>query len=245
VRIASSTLTLLLALGLGASPASAELKRFRIGRSVDGRPIRVVERGDHSSRNDVVVVGCIHGNECAALRVIKRLRRTPVPDDVDLFLIKTVNPDGRKAGTRQNGRGVDLNRNFKHKWKAIGEPWDTYYSGPHPWSEPETRAVRHFVLDVKPRVTIWYHQAMALVTKLGGPRDRRIQRRYARRVGLPLRHLERPGTATRWQNHKLKRTTAFVVELHGGGMSRSAVRTHTRAVKEVARMTRSNRTSRM
>jgi protein MpaA len=218
------------------------MKRFRIGRSVDGRPIRVVERGDLSSRNDIVVVGCIHGNECAAVPLIRRLRRTRVPDDVDLFLIKTVNPDGRRAGTRQNGRGVDLNRNFKRKWKAIGRRWDTYYSGPRPWSEPETRAVRDFVLDVKPRVTIWYHQAMGLVTKLGGPRDRRIQRRYARSVGLPLRHLERPGTATRWQNHKLKLTTAFVVELHGGGMSKSAVRTHARAVKRLSRTTRSSRT---
>jgi predicted deacylase len=232
----------LVALGLSTPPASAEMKRFRIGRSVDGRPIRVVERGDLSSRNDIVVVGCIHGNECAAVPLIRRLRRTRVPDDVDLFLIKTVNPDGRRAGTRQNGRGVDLNRNFKRKWKAIGRPWDTYYSGPHPWSEPETRAVRDFVLDTKPRVTIWYHQAMGLVTKLGGPRDRRIERRYARSVGLPLRRLERPGTATRWQNHKLKLTTAFVVELHGGGMSKSAVRTHARAVKRVARMTRSSRT---
>jgi protein MpaA len=244
VRSAASTLVLLVAIALCAPPASADFKRFRIGRSVDGRPIRVVERGDHASRNDIVVVGCIHGNECAATAVIKRLRRTNLPSDVDLFLIKTVNPDGRKAGTRQNGRGVDLNRNFKRRWEAIGEPWDTYYSGPHPWSEPETRAVRDFVLDVKPRVTIWYHQAMALVTKLGGPRDRRIQRRYARRVNLPLRHLERPGTATRWQNHKLKVTTAFVVELHAGGMSRSATRKHTRAVKAVARMTRPKSVSR-
>jgi murein peptide amidase A len=238
VRFASLTFVFSLVVLLPVSGAGAEVDRFRIGRSVKGRPIRVVERGDFSSRNEIVVVGCIHGNECAGTAVVRRLRRTRLVDGLDLFLIKTVNPDGRKAGTRQNGRGVDLNRNFGYHWKAIGERWDTYYSGPRPWSEPETRAVRDFVLDVKPRVTIWYHQALSLVTKLGGPRDRRIERRYARRVGLPLRRLKRPGVATRWQNHRLRRTTAFVVELPGGGMSKSEVRRHTRAVKEIARTIR-------
>jgi murein peptide amidase A len=186
----------------------------------------------------VVVVGCIHGNERAGTAVIRRLRRAYIIDDVDLFLIRSVNPDGMKAGTRQNARGVDLNRNFGHNWEPIGRRWDRYYSGPRPWSEPETRAVRNFILDVKPRVTIWYHQAMALVTKLGGRKDRRIERRYARTVNLPLRHIERPGTATRWQNNRLRRTTAFVVELKAGSMSTVAVRRHTQAVKQVMRMTR-------
>jgi murein peptide amidase A len=238
VHIASLALVISLGILLPVSGAEAEFDRFRIGRSVKGRPLRVVRRGDFSSRNEIVVVGCIHGNECAGTAVLKRLRRARLPNGLDLFLIKTVNPDGRKAGTRQNARGVDLNRNFGYRWRSIGKRWDTYYSGPRPWSEPETRAVRDFVLDVKPRVTIWYHQALSLVTKLGGPRDRRIERRYARRVGLPLRRLRRPGVATRWQNHRLRSTTAFVVELPGGGMSKSKVRRHSRAVKEIGRITR-------
>ena len=218
--------------------AGADIDRFTIGRSSKGRPIKVVRKGDFSSSNDVVVVGCIHGNECAAVPVIERLRRRRLPGKVDLYLLRTVNPDGRRAGTRQNARGVDLNRNFGHRWRPIGRRWDTYYSGPRPWSEPESRVVRRFVRGITPRLTIWYHQALALVTKLGGANDRRIERRYARMVNLPLRYLERPGTATRWQNHALRRTTAFVVELRAGSLGPAAVRRHTRAVKRVARMTR-------
>jgi protein MpaA len=233
-----TSLVSLSVVGILVPPAEAEVERFSIGRSVKGRRIRVIERGDHSSRNEIVVVGNIHGNERAGTAVIRRLRRAHIIDDVDLFLIRTVNPDGLKAGTRQNGRGVDLNRNFGHHWKPIGERWDRYYSGPRPWSEPETRAVRDFILDVKPRVTIWYHQAMALVGKLGGRNDRRIERRYARVVNLPLRRVQRPGTAPRWQNHRLRRTTAFVVELRAGSLSDTGVRRHTQAVKEVMRMTR-------
>ena len=237
MRLISVLLGMILAGGVLVSPATSETKRFKIGRSVDGRPIRVVERGDLSSPNRIVVVGCIHGNECAGRAVIGKLRKSRLAKD-HFYLIRTVNPDGRRAGTRQNGRGVDLNRNFKHRWRAMGEPWDAFYSGPRPWSEPETRAVRDFILEIKPRITIYYHQAMSLVTKVGGRSDRRLQRRYARRVGLPLRRLWRPGTATRWQDHRLKRTTAFVVELPGGAMTRSAKLRHARAVKEVSRLTR-------
>ena len=232
-RSTSLVLSAVLAVSVLASPVVAETKRYKIGRSVDGRPIRVVERGHSSSSTKVLVVGTIHGNERAGVAVIKRLRRTRALKGIHLFLIRTANPDGTRAGTRQNGRGVDLNRNFKHRWKAIGERWDTYYSGPRPWSEPETRAIRDFVLDVQPRITIYYHQAMSLVTKIGGRKDRRIQRRYARAVGLPHRKLWRPGTATRWQNKRLRRTTPFVVELPGGAMSRQDVRRHAKAVKAV------------
>lgn len=238
MRLLSILLGMILAVGVLVSPAGSETKRFKIGRSVDGRPIRVVERGDLSSPNRIVVVGCIHGNECAGRAVIGKLRKSRLANNHHLYLIRTVNPDGSRAGTRQNGRGVDLNRNFEHRWRAMGEPWDTYYSGPRPWSEPETRAVRDFVLEIKPRITIYYHQAMSLVTKVGGRNDRRIQRRYARRVGLPLRRLWRPGTATRWQDRRLTRTTAFVVELPGGAMTRTAKLRHARAVKEVSRMSR-------
>lgn len=237
-RICSLVLSTTLLLSILVSPAMAETKRYKIGRSVNGRPIRVVERGDLSSSTKILVVGSVHGNERAGMAVIKRLRRTRALDDVRLFLIRTANPDGTRAGTRQNGRGVDLNRNFKHRWKAIGERWDTYYSGPRPWSEPETRAIRDLVLDVKPRITIYYHQAMSLVTKLGGRRDRRIQRRYTRTVDLPLRRLWRPGTATRWQNKRLRRTTPFVVELPSGALSRRDVRRHAKGVKAVSRMVR-------
>jgi protein MpaA len=68
---------------------------------------------------------------------------------------------------------------------------------------------------VRPQVTIWFHQPLGLVDESGG--SIAIERRFARLAGLPLRRLTRyPGSAAGWQNHRLPRSTAFVVELPPG-----------------------------
>jgi protein MpaA len=221
---------------LAPAPASvAARKRVVFGRSVNDRPLRAVRLGRGPDPHKVLVVGCIHGNECAGKAIIRALKRMDVPENLKIWTVKDMNPDGSAAGTRQNARGVDLNRNFRRKWKEIGEPWDTYHSGRRPFSEPETRAARRFILHHKPDVTIWYHQHMALVARARRRRD--IQARYARLVGLPLVRLDPlPGTATRWQNHRLKKGVAFVVELRAGALSRKAAKRHARAVVKVAGM---------
>ena len=203
--------------------------RDTIGRSVRDEPIVLVTKTGPQASARVLVVGCIHGNECSGRAIVRRLKKVVVPRGVELLLVPTLNPDGAKVGTRQNARGVDLNRNFGRGWRGGGEPWDTYYPGPRPFSEPETRVARDLVEDTRPHVTIWYHQAMALVAKQD--RHVRTQRRYARRVGLPLRRLERlPGTASRWQNHRWPGHLSFAVELPGGALSWDSVKRHARAV---------------
>jgi protein MpaA len=208
-----------------------------IGHSVRGRRLRAHNIGGRSRRTSVAVVGCIHGNECAGRSILRQLRRHHSPASFELWLLRDLNPDASLANTRQNARGVDLNRNFPVGWRRSGGPWDTYYSGPRPWSEPETRAAGRFLRWQRPDITIWYHQHMQLVTKM--KRHVRIQRRYARRVGLALTDLDSlPGTATRWQNRRWPRHTAFVVELSAGPLNPWAARRHARAVLEVARMWR-------
>jgi protein MpaA len=215
-----------------AVPAAA---RREIGRSVQGRTIGAVNVGAPTRPARVLVVGCIHGNECAGKAVVRRLRHHRSPRGFELWLIGDLNPDGSRAGTRQNARGVDLNRNFAAGWRPIGRAWDTYHSGPRPWSEPETRAARRFIRRNRPDITIWYHQHMELVTRMRS--HVRVQRHYARRVGLPLVRLGRlPGTAPRWQNRTYPRHTAFVVELPAGALAPRAVRRHVHAVIEVGRM---------
>ena len=59
------------AVGVAAAP-------FQIGRSEQGRPIVVVRAGDaHGTR--VLVVGCIHGNECAGIAVIRAFEHAHTP----------------------------------------------------------------------------------------------------------------------------------------------------------------------
>ncbi len=92
-----------------------------LGHSVLGRPVIAFRLGDPTSQTTILVVGCIHGNECAGTAIARSLIATPRVN-VDLWVIRNLNPDGFRAGTRQNGRGVDLNRNFPYRWRPIGRP---------------------------------------------------------------------------------------------------------------------------
>jgi protein MpaA len=205
------------------------------GVSVQGRPIAVVPRGRWDAAIRILVVGSIHGNEPAGLAVTRRLRGLPVPRRLRLWLVDELNPDGSAAGTRQNARGVDLNRNFPHRWRPAGPRWDGQYPGPQPLSEPEARAAARLILRVRPDITVWFHQQIgpALVDLSGG--DARIQRRYARLAGLPVLRLPRyRGSATSWQHRRLPATTAFVVELAPGRLPADRADRLARAILRLA-----------
>ena len=166
---------LAVALAALASTAVAGVHKLVIGHSVKGRPIIALVRGPNDAPRKILIVGCIHGNECAGLAIVSALEHAPVVKGVQLWLVPEMNPDGTAADTRQNADGVDLNRNFPYQWAPVSDP--TYYSGPRPLSEPETRAAVRLIRRIKPAVTIWYHQHMDLVDMAGG--DRGVARRYA------------------------------------------------------------------
>lgn len=189
-------------------------RQLVIGHSVRGRPIVATALGDSDASRRVLVVGCIHGNESAGIAIAHRLESVATPEQALLWVIEDLNPDGVAAGTRQNANGVDLNRNFPWRWRPLGHRGDLQHSGPRPLSEPESRIARNLILKLRPAVSIWFHQPLGLVDESGG--DVRVERRYARLAGLPLRRLVRyPGSAAGWQNHRLPGSTAFVVELPG------------------------------
>jgi murein peptide amidase A len=200
-----------------------------IGHSVGGRAIVATRVGDASAPVRVLVVGDVHGNEPAGEAIVARLKRAK-PDGVVLYLVRTGNPDGRAANTRQNARGVDLNRNFPWRWRPGAR--GTYYPGPKAGSEPETRALMRLVRRVRPQLAIYYHQHMGITVRARGA-DPAIQREYARRTGLPLRSLPAyRGTAVGWENHLVHDGSAFVVELRAG---RANARLHADTVLALAR----------
>jgi protein MpaA len=222
--------------GLAAASLAAA-QPLVVGQSVRGRTIVAYERGDRSAPV-TLVVGVIHGSELAGLAVIQRLRRMPLPAGVHLWLVPTVNPDGLAADTRQNAHGVDLNRNWPVAWVHNGVPWDGYYSGPRPMSEPENRAMRAFILRVKPALTIWYHQPLDVV--YGSDPHTAVLKRYARLTGLPYHHLRAPpGAATRWERKRFPRGTHFVVEFPAGRISPATARRNAAAVVTLAEGLRS------
>jgi protein MpaA len=194
-----------------------------IGRSLRGRPIRAEEMGNPASQRSLLLVGCVHGNECAGIAIARALAAEPPPTSADVWIVFDLNPDGHQMGTRQNARGVDLNRNFPYRWRPIGSRGSTFYSGAGPWSEPETGAAVRLIEALRPATSIWFHQHLDAVDLSGG--NPAIERRYAAMVGLRTTRLPRyPGSATSWQNHAFPSSTAFVVELPKTLSHRSAER---------------------
>lgn len=203
--------------GTRADPVG--VRTITLGRSLEGRRIAVVERGDFDAATKTLVVGCIHGNETAGIAIARRLEKIPAPHELDLWIVANLNPDGAARYTRGNSRGVDLNRNFPWHWRPLR---GLFYSGPHALSEPESRLAARLVREVRPSVSVWFHQHLDVVDESGG--DVRLERRFAERVGLRLVRLTRePGSAVGWENHVDPSGTAFVVELPAGVLSARAV----------------------
>ena len=215
------------------------------GRSALGRRIRVKAYGypnpkrfDGTSNPNgwyrrVLVFGCIHGTECAAT-AIRGFTLGGCPPGGRIFFVPNLNPDGLARGTRLNGRGVDLNRNFGAGWRAIGRRWDLQYAGPRPLSEPETRLAARMIEAIHPDITIWFHQEAEPMVRAWGP-SVSVARRYARLSGLPFRHLPwLAGTAPNWQNHRFDGTSSFVVELPFGPLSGPAASKQETAVSRLS-----------
>lgn len=150
------------------------------GHSVEGRPIRRFEFGS-SSGAPVLFTGLVHGVELVGSVALLEFVRSVLSGrallaETRLVVVPVVNPDafhancarigaGRRAYQRCNARGVDLNRNFPRLRDRMplnplgGSRWHRapHYVGPHPLSEPETRALRDVVDEVRPRVSVGFH----------------------------------------------------------------------------------------
>jgi protein MpaA len=221
----------------GGATSGLRPVRSLLGRSEDGRPIVAVRVGDPAGTR-VLVFGCIHGTECAGIAVARALEGVQAP--VDLWIVPNLNPDGYARGVRQNGRGVDLNANWSSQWHSGGRPWDTYYPGPRPFSERETRIARNLILRIRPRVTLWFHQHMNLVWAWG--ESSAAGRIYARAAGMRFYHHHwLNGTATNWQNHHLPGSASFTVELPAGSLSPRQVHRQVHAILAVATAQRETR----
>ncbi len=158
-----------------------------IGQSVNGADIKAYHFGT-GSRELVLITG-VHGGyswntALLGYELIDWLTNSPqvIPEDVKVTIIPVVNPDGLKnitgktemfaatdvKGTanekevaRFNVNKVDLNRNFDCEWKASGT-WQnqTVSGGSAPFSEPESAAVRDYVMAHDPSAIItWYSSA--------------------------------------------------------------------------------------
>ena len=144
------------------------------GRSFLGAPLYVYRVGDGPRAR--LLVGGIHGGyEGNTIELVQAFldvlidHPEMVPAPLTLYLIPCANPDGAAAGTdrvygRMNGNLVDLNRNWDYNWQptAAHGPW-TVSGGSAPFSEPESLALRDFILEREIEAVIFYHSAWAAI----------------------------------------------------------------------------------
>lgn len=160
-----------------------------IGLSVEGRKIEARTYGNGPTH--LAFIAGIHGgyewnSVLLAYQFMDYLDANPevIPDNLSVTVIPSANPDGvyKVFGTegrfaaadvptqestipgRFNAHAVDLNRNFDCQWQPEGL-WRTnpVSAGTAPFSEPETMAIRSFVLETNPDAVIfWHSQANAV-----------------------------------------------------------------------------------
>jgi hypothetical protein len=156
-----------------------QLYQHSIGKSVEGRDIVADSNFDLAGAirpaNITLIIGGLHGDEKATVAMVAAFReqwvatreiRTP------LVIIPLANPDGFVANSRYNAHRVDLNRNCDLDWQVdCPEP-----SGPYPWSEPESQAIRDFILAFEPAKIVSLHWALAEIDA-DGPQSTGLARR--------------------------------------------------------------------
>lgn len=164
-----------------------------LGVSHFGRPIEVWSYTPEAPTTNVVVVGGIHGNEPVSPPIVRSFVDVAYPDGVAVWLVPVLNPDGSISGTRSNGLGVDLNRNFGWNW------WPSDGGG-EPFSQPETAAIVALIDAVDPDLVVWVHQPLGYVSSIGTTPDA-YEQAWSRGSGVPVRpDVTQHGGGESWTN---------------------------------------------
>jgi len=164
-------------------------ERKVIGRSVQNREIEAYTYGGGSTSaiKKLLFVGGIHGgyewnSVLLAYELMDYLKENldTIPANLEVTVIPSANPDGvfRVVGKegrfsladvptggdqsvgRFNAHGVDLNRNFDCNWSPTGV-WKgkSVGTGSVAFSEPESKALRNYILANRPDAVVMYHSA--------------------------------------------------------------------------------------
>ncbi|MCF7898623.1 MAG: hypothetical protein K9L31_01590 [Candidatus Pacebacteria bacterium] len=165
-------------------PKIVKSKISIIGKSTEGRLLENHSFGNGPT--SIVFVGGIHGgyewnSVFLAYKFIDYLdsHSEIIPDNLTVSIIPSANPDGLYKVTGKDGRftlsdvsidkkilesgrfnanDVDINRNFDCKWKP-SSTWrsKTVSAGTEPFSEPESKAIRNFMIKNSPSAVVFWH----------------------------------------------------------------------------------------
>ena len=153
-----------------------------IGKSDGNLPI-IAEHWGRTSGPQVLVVGQVHGDECAPAFVVNELRERP-PENYGLWLIPTLNPEGHFLGTRTNGSAVDLNRDGLNQ------------------RAPETKALMAFTQLVVPDLAVYLHSPLNWIGYFNGALANNVGSKLVSALGLDVLYTSGtnpPESAFLWQ----------------------------------------------
>ncbi|MEN9646486.1 MAG: hypothetical protein RL238_3155 [Actinomycetota bacterium] len=120
-----------------------------IGVSTEGRTIWSEHWGS-TSGPQVLVVGQVHGDECAPAFFVREIRLHP-PTEFGIWLIPTLNPDGLAAHTRRTALDLDPNRDGFNL------------------ATPEANTLMDATLRIQPVLTVHLHSPYRWVGAHNGP----------------------------------------------------------------------------
>lgn len=140
-----------------------------IGKDSGGLDIlvnRFTPRYKDETTPKILVVGGQHGFERASVWGILMLNSLFMNDyghdldflgHIELITIPCLCPTAYNAQTYKNANGVNLNRNYPYGWVKEANKLSDYYGGEEPFDQPETRALRDFILREKPDIVLDFH----------------------------------------------------------------------------------------
>jgi hypothetical protein len=136
------------------------------------------------NQRPIVLMGGVHGDEPLGVHLAQMTLEFLAADaksaqprvKVPWMLIPVLNVDGFKAGTRVNGRGVDLNRNYPSRSWSPEAAKERYNPGPAPGSEAEIQAIVSLIQEYKPRLLIHCHSWEPMIVAAGEPGLRDAER---------------------------------------------------------------------
>lgn len=143
-----------------------------IGLSVQGRPIWAMRLTDNpqieENEPEIRLIGNIHGDEHIGTEITLCFMRylleyyATIPDvqalvnSNEIWILPTINPDGKVANTRRNANYVDLNRDY-------GYFWDGWGGSPGPSSQVESQVMMQHLEENNIGLEYNFHSAAQYV----------------------------------------------------------------------------------